>query len=215
MRRPTWAVLSKSLGVSAFRCSSLNTISIWSSQEALTGNQWRWTGNGRSSVLIQAGRRLGACVEPLSRIRCRPRNRSDGWRGRRPAHGRTAWPPAGGPPQRVWTLHRRAPHRKTRPPAWSAGQRTDTAKKKKGGGGISKCIQAVPGEAQAAVPVDVGLSVGVKDEQVGARPVVEPANERAHEVGRARPVGRHPPLTGCQRRVPGPGSGQDSQVAVT
>jgi SAM-dependent methyltransferase len=36
-------------------------------------------------------------------------------------------PPAGGSPQRVWTLQRRAPHGKTRPPAWSAGHRTRTS----------------------------------------------------------------------------------------
>jgi hypothetical protein len=34
----------------------------------------------------------------------------------------------GGPPQCVWTLQRRAPHGKTRPPAWSAGHRTGTAR---------------------------------------------------------------------------------------
>ena len=68
-------MLSKSLGVSAFRCSSLNTISIWSSQDALTDSQWRWTGNGRPRLASQPGRRLGACVEPLSKMRCRLRIR--------------------------------------------------------------------------------------------------------------------------------------------
>ena len=75
MRWRTWSVLSKSLGVRAFRCSSLNTISIWSSQEALTGSQWRWTVNGSFKLVSHAGKRLGACVEPLSRMRCRLRIR--------------------------------------------------------------------------------------------------------------------------------------------
>jgi hypothetical protein len=34
----------------------------------------------------------------------------------------------GGPPQCVWTLHRRAPPGKTQPPAWPAGHRTGTAR---------------------------------------------------------------------------------------
>ena len=33
---------------------------IWSSQDALTGNQWRWTGNGRPRLMSQAGKRLHA-----------------------------------------------------------------------------------------------------------------------------------------------------------
>jgi hypothetical protein len=65
----------KVVGRDAFRCNSLNTISSWSSQDALTGSQWRWTGKGCSNALNQTGRRRGACVEPLSRTRWRPRIR--------------------------------------------------------------------------------------------------------------------------------------------
>src|SRR5262249_42389303 len=57
--RSTRCRLAKSLGMSTFLCSTLNTISIWSSQEAYTGSQWMRTSKRSPSERIQAANCFG------------------------------------------------------------------------------------------------------------------------------------------------------------